>query len=670
MTMPASRAQKALLIAGAVLLLLVVAFSVPWKLNLVRDNIAQRVEAATGRAFAVEGDIWWRWWGGRLTAERLRFANPPWAGRPQMITAEKLDATIELLPLLRDRRLVVRHVQVLRPDLWLETTADGRFNARLDREQKEERSGVDLGVVELDQGLLHFVQKHRDTEMQVRLDNNAGQGAAANKLAAKATGRWRGLAATAQGVGDPVLRLRDTTRPYALEVTIAVGETRLKGVGTITGLAHPTAADLKIQAEGASLGEWYRIVSVGLPSTPAYRTQGHVRLVDRVWYYEEFTGRVGNSDLAGKLRFEHRPARPFIGGTLVSQRLDLHDFLPIIGKKPPPPTATAPKDKQGRKPPPPKATKAPSATLLPQWTFSAEKWDTLDADVQFDGKSIVNVGKAPFDGLKMHVKLDDRQLALDPLQFAFAGGSLAGKLAIDGRRQPMAARVDLSGRGLHLEQLLPLMNNKRLAFGTANAKVALAGRGNSFGQMLSNADGEAQMAMGSGQISNLLLEIIDLDGQEALGFLIRGDQPVPVRCALIDVGMKDGLMSARNMVFDTNDTIIEASGRADFKNEQLDLRIKPVAKDFSLATLRVPFDMKGPFKQPKISPDKGRLALRAGAALALGAVTPLAALIALIETGPGKDADCNALVARAKSEGVPVKNELPAGRPRDDSGQR
>src|SRR5688500_7940176 len=222
MRMPASRAQRALLIAGVVLLLLAVLFSVPWKLNFVRDNIAQRVETATGRAFAVEGDIWWRWWGGRLTAERLRFANPPWAGRPQMFTAEKVDATIDVLPLLKERRLVVPRVQVLRPDLWLETTADGRFNARFDREQKDEKSGVELGIVELDQGLLHFVEKHRDTALQVQVENNTGEGVAANKLAAKATGRWRGLAANAQGVGDPVLRLRDRTRPYMLDAALAV----------------------------------------------------------------------------------------------------------------------------------------------------------------------------------------------------------------------------------------------------------------------------------------------------------------------------------------------------------------------------------------------------------------------------------------------------------------
>ena len=154
-----------------------------------------------------------------------------------------------------------------------------------------------------------------------------------------------------------------------------------------------------------------------------------------------------------------------------------------------------------------------------------------------------------------------------------------------------------------------------------------------------------------------MLEIVDLDAAEALGFLVGGDKTVPVRCALFDVGFKNGLMESRTAVFDTNDTIVSASGQVNFADETLNLRVTPVPKDPSPLTLRVPFDVKGTFKKMQVSPDKSKLALRAGAAIVLGAVNPLAALLPLIETGPGKDSDCEALIARAKSEGVPVKNE-------------
>jgi hypothetical protein len=43
------------------------------------------------------------------------------------------------------------------------------------------------------------------------------------------------------------------------------------------------------------------------------------------------------------------------------------------------------------------------------------------------------------------------------------------------------------------------------------------------------------------------------------------------------------------------------------------------------------------------------LAIRVGAAVVLGVLaTPLAALIPLIETGPGEDSDCKALIASVK----------------------
>ena len=129
------RTQKLLLIGGAVLLLLVIAFSVPWKVNFLRDDIARRVEAATGRAFAIDGDLWWHWHG-RVEAGKLRFANPPWAGREQMLTVEKVDARAEAAAPLR-RQLVLTQVHALNPDLWLETTEDGRFNGNLDREQSD-----------------------------------------------------------------------------------------------------------------------------------------------------------------------------------------------------------------------------------------------------------------------------------------------------------------------------------------------------------------------------------------------------------------------------------------------------------------------------------------------------------------------------------------------------
>ena len=66
----------------------------------------------------------------------------------------------------------------------------------------------------------------------------------------------------------------------------------------------------------------------------------------------------------------------------------------------------------------------------------------------------------------------------------------------------------------------------------------------------------------------------------------------------------------------------------------------------SFLSARSPLFARGTFKSPKFSPDMKRVATRTGAAVVLGPLlTPLAALLPLIETGSGKDSDCADLLA-------------------------
>ena len=301
-----------------------------------------------------------------------------------------------------------------------------------------------------------------------------------------------------------------------------------------------------------------------------------------------------------------------------------------------------------------KAAAAQTSKLLPQQSFNTEKWDTLDADVRFTAKAIKNAGSIPFDDLDMHVVMQDRVLSFTPLTFGFADGKMGGNFRFDGNITPMRAKLDARFTDLRLSRLTPkLSDTSKASLGRLNGTVKLDGNGNSIATMLGTSNGTAQIAMGRGELSSLLLELAGLQGPQIVRYLL-GDKNSQVRCALGDFAVKDGDMTTKTALIDTDLSVIRIDGDANFSNEQLALKVTPLPKQRSIVVLRTPFYVSGSFASPTFKPDYGTLAMRGGGAIALGLINPLAALLPLIETAPGKDADCGELLAVIKN--APVKN--------------
>jgi uncharacterized protein involved in outer membrane biogenesis len=148
------------------------------------------------------------------------------------------------------------------------------------------------------------------------------------------------------------------------------------------------------------------------------------------------------------------------------------------------------------------------------------------------------------------------------------------------------------------------------------------------------------------------VELLGLDVAESVMLLGRGHSQVELRCAVSGFNVKDGAFNTDSFVVDTSDTIVKVDGSISLKDERLDLETKPYPKDPSPLALRTPLNIKGPFKDPSIRPQAGPLAARVAGAVALGAIAPPLALLALIETGPGKDTDCGRMLAQAKAKGA------------------
>ena len=211
----------------------------------------------------------------------------------------------------------------------------------------------------------------------------------------------------------------------------------------------------------------------------------------------------------------------------------------------------------------------------------------------------------------------------------------------------MAANAAIKFNKLQLNQLFPGVKLTKASIGSLTGRAKLAGQGNSFAKLMASSDGDLAVVIAGGEISNLLLEIAELDAGAIVKYLLGGDRNVILRCGVAEFKIKSGVMNTEIFVLDTTDSNITGTGTIDLKNETLNMTFIPLPKHKSILTGRSPLHATGSFKHPHFAPDMSALATRGGGALLLGLLNPLAALIPLIETGPGKDSDCQALIAMA-----------------------
>jgi uncharacterized protein involved in outer membrane biogenesis len=638
-----------LLVAFAALTLILV-----FSIGYFKGPLARAVSKATGRELVIEGDLRVvpSLLHPRFRAEKVTFGNAEWGQYEYMLRADAVEASVSLAGLLRGR-LVVPEVRLEGAAVALEMDQEGRKNwiLRKGDEEKKKESRVFIRHLTLDRARLLYEDPVREISLAADLETDA------EGVAFTVEGSYQGNDLAAEGRGGPVLTLRDTDERYPLKGSATIGDTTIKLDGHITELVGLRGIDTRIEIAGKSMDELYWILNVALPSTSEYATAGRLVRDGKLIRYEDFTGKVGESDLAGTFQFDAAGKRPLMTGKLQSKVLNLADLGSLVG------TGQA-REKAG---------------VLPDMSFDPARWESIDADVTLESGTIKRPKQLPLEKMKVRVLMKDSVLSLEPLDFGFAGGRLAGPVRMDGNQEPMNSSITLRVDKLQLAKLFPTIKDAQASLGNLGGAIDLKGKGSSVKEMLGTSNGKIALYMDGGRISRTLMEIVALDLWNIARLKLKDDQStVEIRCAIADLDVKDGIANINALIIDTGVVNIQAGGWVNLKTEEMNLRIEPKPKDRSIASLNSPIHVRGTFSKPSVAPDATMVAKGIGA-IVMGVLNPLLAVIPLINEGAGKDSPCGQLIAealantnvaaegRSAGSGASGKGSAPEPRPKPES---
>ena len=661
------RKRHALIWVGSVFGIIVIAaviFFATLDANRAKGYISAAVSKATGRQLTIGGDLQVDFgWISRLRASQIQFENASWSKYPQMTEVGLVDVQIDVWQLLSKFRLVLPSITVSQPKVILEKNADGAANwefqaAPAVTEPAVPQKRTEFPIIEkvvIEDGTFLFNNQQTNTQLELKLTQAEAAGFLEEPVKLKVKGTYQKLPLSLSLDGGSYENLRSSKDPYPLQINVGVGKLKVNINGNLTEPLAMKGEDVTLDVQGDDMANLFPLIRLVFPSTPPYRLKGHLKHEGQVWSFSNFSGRVGDSDLSGTIRVDTEPKRPAMKADLVSNLVDFKDLAGFIGGKPASGSDETASDEQEKQA---AATKEESDRIFPDQPYDLERLRAMDADVRLRAKRIL-APNLPIDDLNAKLSLSDGVLKFNPTVFGVANGRIEIYSTFDGSKQPSKVNIDARLRQLDLKRFLKSEFAQKTV-GPIGGRIVLSGTGQSFRDLMATASGNTFVMMSGGEISELLVRLAGLNVARALGVLVRGDKPIPIRCALLDLQGTDGQMGVQTLVFDTANSIISGEGKIDLRDEKLDIMLTPVPKDFSPLSLRSYIRVNGTLKNISAFPDP----IKTGTDSLVAKIFNVFVMLVLSplqprDLGLAQDVDCDALMASIQKKdprGVVLKD--------------
>jgi len=203
------------------------------------------------------------------------------------------------------------------------------------------------------------------------------------------------------------------------------------------------------------------------------------------------------------------------------------------------------------------------------------------------------------------------------------------------------------------------------------SRLQLKGSGNSAREIFGDADGVFTAVIPGGAVRQAFAELTGVNVARGLGLLVTGSQTqTAIQCAIAAFAVHQGVAQVQQFVISTDAIRIVGSGNINLGDEKLELVLRGHPKKLETLHLNAPIVINGTFTMPGFGVKPGSLLAQAGVAAALGVLaTPAASVLAFVDPGLTKDADCTRLLSTPPAQSVqhpgPPKasTQAPAPRP-------
>jgi AsmA family protein len=607
----------AVLIVG---LLVLIAAAALVDANHLRGFLVRTIQARTGRQIRIDGPLEVHLLSRTpsVIAEQVSIGNPPWM--PPGSTAEigRLSFSFDFLSFFSPS-FALRRLEMQNAALHLVRDADGHANWQAHAPGSGRSTGPPI-IHSLSAPNAHV--QLDDARRQLKFDGTVSAlepagAAAAPPLRIEGSGQLNGRPVTFDLNADP-LALVTQEQPYGFTFVERSSGSRLSVRGTLPQPFDFHLLDSEFEASGEDLKDLYFLTGISMPNTGAYHLSGKVTRRGSHFRYSDLLVTSGQSDLRGVLSIETSRGHARIEGQLSSQLLRTAD----LGAR-----------AAGRDPVP----ESMETLLLPDTALPLTGIRRGDAVLDYHAQRF-ELGRTTLHALAAHVTIDHEALVIAPLSAAFPEGRISGRATFDATPKEPMGDVDFRITDLRLGQFDRKGKGPPPLDGMLQARVVLKGHGESLHQLAADSSGRITIALPQGAIRASFAELTGMDLARGLGMMLSKDHDeAVVHCGFANFEARDGILTAQNLLIDSDPVLITGTGQIHLDSETLDLALHGRPKSLRLLRWHSPVVIRGTLKHPSTGIDTHKAALT------------------IVDRGSAQQVDCAALLTQAKAAGLDIK---------------
>jgi uncharacterized protein involved in outer membrane biogenesis len=632
----------AVILLPVMLLIIGVAFLNTADLKEHRDTIAENISQVTGRQLSLNGEL-------ELNISTkfsilvtdIALANASWASEPEMLAVQRVEAEVMLLPLLTGKLHIPRfHLEGVKA--LAETNASGVSNWMLTEtvdDEAEVDDAHDRGTL-----ILPWITDMNivDVELQYH-DAQTGKNITSNLDHARISAIEKNSPTVIDIAGEINKNPVEVHGEFALPTNLVksgasipiklqanVLDFNAEVVGNVSGTKNSPVIDLTVQVSAANLNKLRQLLGDTVPTIGKIDFSTKLKSQSSELQLSELELKLGNGRIHGLLALNTSASIPDIQAELNVADLNLDKLLSTKSKTV-------------------KAKAKPTKKSKDEKLFSDEPlpFDMLsqaNINVTLRGNNLVRHNRR-LKEVEGSIVLVDEKLSVSILKHSFVRDKFIADFVVDasGIGTP-STTITFKVPKLELSELLITGGGAAAVEGPLAIDVFLQASGNSVAQIMSTLDGNINLLMEQGSANAKALDMF-VGGLTAMVGTIFVDNAskTKINCAICDFKLEDGQLTSQLAVLDTQYSTVFADGQVDLKNEQLDIKVSPVAKGVTLS-MAFPVHLHGKLSNPGVEVEKTDALLKTGELWAT-VVYPPAALVKFSDLGDGKQNACVSMVA-------------------------